>query len=265
MKTPFYFLFVFALLFTACNDTAIIPSEAGISHSEYAPIKNTADIPTQLQNQKLIKDGTLSFQCENSDETHNRIIHLTEKFSGFIARERSYSNDFRSSTVLEVKIPSKQFDSFIDQLAIGVDGFDNKEISVKDVTEQFVDIETRLKTKKELEKRYLQLLSKTDKISEIVALEKEINTIRTEIESAEGKLKYLANKVDLSTISITFYQENPQTSSLWYDFTQGIKNGGKSLITFLIALVNIWPFILIAVMVVFGFRKWRKRRSAVTK
>ena len=73
-------------------------------------------------------------------------------------------------------------------------------IDSQDVTEEYIDITARLKTKKELEARYLELLKKANKVEEIVSIEKEIGNLRSDIESIEGRLRYINNAVAYSTL-----------------------------------------------------------------
>ena len=74
------------------------------------------------------------------------------------------------------------------------------------MTEEFVDLKARLKAKKELEDRYLQLLEQAKNVKEMLEIERELSNIREEIEAKEGRLQYLQNKVTLSTIYINFYK-----------------------------------------------------------
>ncbi len=94
-----------------------------------------------------------------------------------------------------IRVSNSDFENLLQEVSSDVKYFDQKEISSEDVTEQFIDIEARLKAKKELENCYLELLKKANKISEILEIEKELVVIREEIESKQGQLNYLQNKV----------------------------------------------------------------------
>jgi len=92
------------------------------------------------------------------------------------------------------------------------------------VTEEFIDIQARIKTKKELENRYKELLAKANTVEELLSIEKELGTLRTEIESIEGRLKYLQDRVSLSSLTIEYYELT--TSSFRF-----IPKLGKSFVT----------------------------------
>ena len=69
------------------------------------------------------------------------------------------------------------------------------------------EIEQCSKTKKEVEARYRELLTRATSVEEILKIEEQIGNIRTEIESAEGRLRYLSNQVQYSTLHVTFYEK----------------------------------------------------------
>lgn len=122
-------------------------------------------------------------------------------------------------------------------------------------------MEARLKAKKELEGRYLELLKKANKISEILEIEKELVLIREEIESKQGQLNYLQNRVSMSTLEITFYKQTTETgvtvsygSKMW----NSIKGGVSWMPGFFLGLLYIWPLLLIAALVFYYIRKRKK-------
>ena len=166
----------------------------------------------------------------------------------------------RLTNSLSIRVPSANFDSFLSEATKGVRKFDYKTIEVKDVTEEFVDIQARLKTKKELEKRYLELLKKAGSIKEMLAVEEQIGMLRADIESIEGRLKYLESRVAYSEVSISFYQQLASETAYGRKFKNGFKNGWDNLIVFIIVLTNLWPFILFTVLLLLGIRYWRKKK-----
>lgn len=139
---------------------------------------------------------------------------------------------------------------------------DHKDIRIKDVTEEFLDIQARLKTKKDLEQRYRDLLAKANSVSEILDVEKQIGALRADIESIEGRLHYLNDQSLLSTITITFYKSTPTSITYGNRFAEGFSNGWNNLMLFVVGLINIWPFILIIVGCAILIRFWWRKRKA---
>ncbi len=188
-----------------------------------------------LTERKLVKNGSVEFETDN-------------KYSG------------RISNTIVIRVPSSNFDSFLNDATKGVTRFDTKNIDVSDVTEEFVDHQARLKTKKELESRYLEILQRAKTVTEMLEVEKQLGELRSEIESVEGRLKYLQSQVSLSTLSITFYQNIGNDNAFGSKFKEGFANGWDNLIWFFVFLINIWPFVIVGIILFFGIRRWTKRK-----
>ena len=277
MKT--LFIYFSALLLPLMCQTA--SEEAGVAVSEPAqgeyvvgevaaegsaseqPIDNKSiEMPKEL---KIIKTGNLRYQVEDIEEESKKINQLTAKYKGYIQGENANNSTYDYSKNITVRIPHQNFDTFIADLSIGVAYFDQKNIQAQDVTEEFIDVEARLTTQKELEKRYLALLSQAKNIKDILEIEKELNTVRQDIESKEGRLKYLSNRVSWSTLDINIYKLQAESAhvsvSYFSKIWTAIKSGWNGLLHFFIGLLHIWPFILIFIFLfIFVRRKIRKKR-----
>lgn len=213
------------------------------------------------QNRMLIRNGRLEFETDDLANTAKNIQTAIQTHGGYLGSEQSYNSDTRQSTTLNVRIPSASFNPFIADISKGVERFDTKDISARDVTEEFLDVEARLKNKKELEARYQEILKQAKNVKEILDIEKELNTLRSDIESMEGRLKYLQNQVSLSSIQITYYKELTQKTAFGQKFTQGFRSGWTNLIWFLVGLVNIWPFLLLFGLGIFGLRRYLRNKK----
>jgi len=240
---------------TTYEETVAV-EEMSPSVDESNPKSENYEVQTE---QKIIKEGNLTYETQDLQATYNQIITAVKKNNAYIQSDeegKDYNSLYRN---LIVRIPNKNFYVFLTEISNGVAYFDRKEISSKDVTAEYIDIEARLNAKKVLEARYLELLKKATKVSEILEIEKELSVIREEIESKEGQLKYLQNKVSLSTVNIKFYKTvaNAQdaTVSFGSKMWNAIKSGWNGISTFFIGLLHIWPFIIILVAVILYIRK----------
>ena len=156
-----------------------------------------------------------------------------------------------------IRVPADQFDALIARIEPLAVKIENKNINTEDVTEQFMDVEVRLQTKKELEARYREILKQAKTVEEIVSIESQIANVRSEIESMEGRLKYLKNQVAFSTLNVTYYETIGIDFGFASKFVQSLKGGWDNLLAFIIYLVTLWPFVLGLSALVFWF--WRKR------
>lgn len=212
--------------------------------------------------QKIIKNGKLQFETSDLDKTANQIYDAVKKYNAQIQsdkEEKNYRSLYRN---IIIRVSNKNFENLVRDVSSGVGYFDQKDISSEDVTERFIDIEARLKAKKELENRYLELLKKANTISEILEIEKELVIIREEIESRQGQLNYLKSRVAMSTLEVRFYKQTSETgvtvsygSKMW----NSVKSGFELISGFFLGVLHIWPFLLLFGLVLYYFVGRKKR------
>ncbi len=253
-----YLGFVLLLSVYGCyNEAAKEPVEASMNAPEVSRDYKTEE---EVVERKLIKEGRVEFETNDLNATRKTIFEAVEKYKGYVSSDREFKSGARMSNVLELRMPSANFDKLLNEATAGVEHFESKEISVKDVTEEFLDVQSRLKTKKELELRYIDLLKQAKTVTEILEIEAQIGQLRTEIESIEGRLKYLQDRVSYSMLSMTFYESMPNESGFGGKFKNGFRNGWENLVWFFVALTNVWPFIVIVLGLIIGIRIYRRKK-----
>lgn len=263
-------VYLSALIFPlACSNNEAV-DEAASAVTLSAPLKagesavsdESAIVVTEA---KIIKTSTLRFETDDINESYKSIQTAITKHKAIIQNDESgkdYASAYRN---IVIRIPNSGFNAFIDEISQGVNHFDRKEISSQDVTEQYIDLEARMNAKKKLEKRYLELLAKANKVSEILEIEKELAVIREEIEAKEGQLKYLQSQISMSTITIEMYTNNASESGVTVSYGSkiwnAVKSGFNGLSSFILGIITIWPFILIFVVVFIFIRRRFKKKT----
>jgi hypothetical protein len=211
---------------------------------------------------KLIKTGSLEFESDDLKKTYESIQQATKKYGGYLSNEYSNNYEHRQEQGMSIRVPSQNFDALLEDISKGVKYFDVRSIDVSDVTEEFVDAEARLKTKKELEQRYLVLLQKANKISEILEIEKQAGDLRAEIEAIEGRLRYLSNQVGYSTLSVKFYRElQVGASNSGNRFVKALQAGWRGIVEFGLLLIALWPLVLVLVIVGYFWKRFRRLKT----
>lgn len=257
-------LLVICLLLTGCShsgydEDAATTQEAGLV--EFASNDNGAAISAVTVERKLIKNGSIEFEVNSVVATKDKIAALVQEAGGYISSDNQ--NNYSGSPHFEqsIRIPSDKLDDFISKIEVLARKIDSKSVSTKDVTEEFIDVETRLATKKELETRYRELLKKASTVKDIIEVEAQLNNIRSEIESMEGRLKYLNNQVSYSTLNIRYYQPAAGNYGFGSRFMNSFGDGWRSLLDFIIGLFASWPFIIIIGAAIWLFVRLRRRRK----
>ena len=268
MRYIFCFLFV-GLIFSNCakNSDDSVNSEVSAITMVKLPAKTESISGTDINiPQKIVKNASLRFETDDLEKTFNQLQIAIKENKGSVENDFQEKNYDKISRNITVRIPSQNFDSFLKAISKGVSYFDEKNISSQNVTEEYIDLNSRLNTKRKLEARYLEILQKANKISEILEIEKQISAIREEIEAKEGRLKYLENRVSESTVTIDFYKTIAQKEGIKISYGSkiwnAIKSGFFSLSDFLLSIVSIWPFIILFVVLVYFIRKRFKRKKA---
>ena len=209
---------------------------------------------------KITKTGDINFETKDIVKTKSAIQKQVKALKGYIESDEISTYDERKSNTLTIRIPSSSFDTLINNVAEQATKIDSREVRLSDVTEEYIDLDKRLKTKKELEVRYIQLLQKATKVEEILKIEEQMGKLREDIESTEGRFRYLNGQVDYSTLNVTFYESNPDYN-FWNRIGNGFSNGWETLLTFVVMLANLWAVILLATGIIFFIRYWRKKRK----
>lgn len=246
--------------------------QQAVSSKEALVDLSATDLKEESTNQidntekKIIKTGRVSFETDDLGKTRDWVSGLIKNNGGTISSDREDKYGQRNGQNLTVRVPVSKFDKLISEISDGVQKLESKEVTASDVTEEFIDVEARLGAKKALESRYLELLKQAKNLNEMLQIEKQLTDIRGEIESVEGRLKYLQNQVAYSTLDIYFYQEMPKTLFLGSKLSSGFRNGWDNLLLFFVGLVNLWPFVLIgAGLTWFIIRRRNRKRAASGK
>lgn len=220
--------------------------------------------PTPTLERKLIKNGDLSFETQNVKQTKTAIEAICREFNAYISNENQNNFGERIQYSQTIRVHADMFDSLIQRIEADALKIESKNIHTQDVTEEFIDVEARLKTKKELEVRYREILKQAKTVQDIVSIEAQLSTVRSEIESVEGRLNYLKNQVGFSTLNVSYYEIIGTDFGFATKIVRALRHGWDNLLAFMIILVNLWPFILLFLGMAGGIRMWRKRKRNQT-
>ncbi len=139
---------------------------------------------------------------------------------------------------------------------------DAKSIRARDATTDYIDISTHLADKKKLEERYVELLKKGNKISDLLEIENKISQIETSIDSTQGQLNYLVNQVEFSSLNITFYTKKAgrdNSQDFGGKFISALTGGWDDAVMIFLGFISIWPLWIIITILYLAVKNWRKK------
>jgi hypothetical protein len=266
MKMNLALILVISLM-SCSNDSAVMNRTAGFSkesamnYDMAAPTEQALPMPNPDQDRKVIKEGSMSFKCEDVNETKLAIAKICKDLEAYSSNEGQDSYGDNLNYRQTIRVPAAKFDTLVlrlEKLAIKVE---SKDVSMRDVTEDYIDLDTRLKTKKELESRYREILKDARKVEEVLSVEREIANVRAEIESMEGRLNYLKDRIALSTLTVNYYQEVHSAFGFASKLMDSFRIGWENLLSFLIGIMNLWPFMILIVIGIGVFIRYKRRKA----
>jgi hypothetical protein len=199
--------------------------------------------------EKIIKTADIAFRVDDYKKSRIEIEKIIRAAKAYIADENEQNTSYSISNNMTIRVLNNEFDALLEKLTDVAAEINSKNVNARDVTAQFVDVQARLKTKKEVEQRYVALLQKANKISEILEIEEKLRVIREEIEAKEGELKLLTDQVSYSTINLNFYQTHefePSSQPGFFNrMGSAMASGWKGLLEFSIVFMHAWPVWLI--------------------
>jgi PBP1b-binding outer membrane lipoprotein LpoB len=232
-----------------------------------------AQASAQITERKIIRNAEMTIEISDPNEGLQKIASIAEKNGGFVVTSESRENqanaqNLTSTTVAVVaRVPAAQFDQAVEAIRRIGGRMKVEKLSGMDVTEEYIDLEARIRTKRALEMQFLEIMRQARKISDALEVQNQLADVRTEIESLEGRRRFLENKSALSTISVTLQTPAPMLAATTSGFMHSVKLAfGDGLdaaseivlgiIRFVMVMIPIALFILLPCWLLY---KWLRR------
>jgi hypothetical protein len=219
-------------------------------------------IPTQM-----VKVAQVRLRVDDYDQTKKSIRATVAKHQGYIGESTETNSGSEVENELVIRVPNARFDTLLAELLPLANFIHRNEVKAQDVTNEYVDLLSRIRAKQTVEERYLELLKQARNVTEVLEVEEKLRLIREEKEVSQGRLKYLRDQVQFSTIYLTFYSPlanfvGEPSPSFLSRLSAGLTGGWQGLQTFLVGLVYAWPFILITLAASWWLRRsWKAHRA----
>jgi hypothetical protein len=240
---------------------------------------NTAEENKQAIERKIIRNGRLTIETDSPAEGQSKLNAIAGEFGGYVVTSDYKQNDSRSAAsemlTITIRVPAAQFDAVMAKLRPVGARVINENVTGQDVTEEFIDLEARIKTQKALEQQFLEIMKRATKVEDALQVQTEIANVRTEIERIEGRKRFLENQSALSTITVVLQTPAPIVSSnpngFWYSIKEAFGDGVDlasgfvlGLIRLVIAGIPVVLFIGLPLYLVcrYLWRQWKAKRES---
>lgn len=225
------------------------------------PIQNQ-----QSNNSKIIRSGNISLESKKIEQSKANLDALLKKFNAYYEQENTSNNNDFTSYNLTIRVPANAFDNFLSALEKGEDKLTDKNISAQDVSIQYYDLESRLKSKRAFLERYQNMVSSAKNVKDLLEIQEQIRQLQEDIDSSEATMRNLSNQVNYCTLTVNLfeYQANlPMGSnSFWVKMKDSLVFGWNMIQTVVLGIIGIWPIWIIAAIIILTIQKIRKKKRS---
>ncbi|MDQ6596793.1 DUF4349 domain-containing protein [Bacillus salipaludis] len=182
-------------------------AKASLLSAENFKKEMNQSIEIQIPEKKVIYTADLELRVKKFEQTVRRIEEKVEKYGGYIAESNVIKEGKEQvSGSIRIRIPQKYFQSFLHDAEGQAVEVIQRNITGQDVTEEYVDLESRLNSKKVVEERLLSFMKKANKTEDLLKISADLASVQEVIETIEGKLKFLENQTAFSTVNIMLHE-----------------------------------------------------------
>lgn len=186
---------------------------------------------------KIIQNAQFDVKIKDSDDAVAHISQAARASGGYVQETRQSGTKQQGRTVnMTLRVPAGQYGTLID-LINGLGEVTQRREWTEDVTEQYVDLEARIKTQQIHLQQLNKLYERSGSIKEMMELEQEISRITADLESMEGRIRVLSNRVGFSTLMVNLYEpgvpapiQPPRT--VWERVKQGFTGSWNGVVNF---------------------------------
>ncbi|MFP3895710.1 MAG: DUF4349 domain-containing protein [Anaerolineales bacterium] len=282
-------LLLIAALVTSCAARApdVMKEEAMVEH-ERAPeapqeapavaedaYTRTSEEAAEAEERMIIRTADMTIVVEDTDETLRALRNLVDGYDGYVVSSHRWLSNEQPHGRMTVRVPAESLDEVLDQLQDMAFKVEDEDISGEDVTQEYVDLQARLRNLEATEEELLILLTEVresrSKAEDILAIHRELTNIRGQIESLKGRKQYLERMSALATINVTIRpKEAPKPlveRAEWSPLVtlnralRGFVNILQALVDLAIYVLIFSPFIVVPVLVLWLLVRWIRRRG----
>src|SRR6185503_17894576 len=231
----------------------------------------------EAADRKIIRNADITIEVPSTTDAQHQVTTIADAHGGFVvtseAKQRE-NNDPSQRTLdikLIVRVPSNQFGRAFDEIKKLAGNTPSEQVTSQDVTEDFIDLDARIKTQKALEVQFLEIMRQAHKIADALEVQRQIAEVRTEIEKLEGRKRFLENRSSLSTINVNIQTPKPVITVTQTGFGHSLREAVSDSVTlaadmvlgfarFVIMLVPVLLFVFLPLGLVARYLVRRAKR-----
>jgi hypothetical protein len=252
--------------------------QADLYNSENDKSERTEDSAKtiKVQNQMVIYQADLQLRVKKFDQTVRSLEEKVLKYGGYITESNvSKEGNEEVSGSIKIRIPQKNFQAFLHDAERQAAEVLHRNITGQDVTEEYVDLESRLKSKRIVEERLITFMKGAVKTEDLLKISADLASVQEDIETIQGRMKFLENQTSLSTVNITLYEKTvvipaidkdklntwEKTKKQFMKSTNMLLVGLSGLVVFILGNIPVLAILCVLAFLLFYYLKIRKNRN----
>ncbi|WHY02225.1 DUF4349 domain-containing protein [Neobacillus sp. DY30] len=248
-----------------------------VSLDNNAKQENAAPKELEVPNQMVIYQADLQIRVKKFEETLQKIEEQVGKYGGYISESMvAKDGEEQVSGQITVRIPQKNFQAFLHDTEGQAAEVLQRNITGTDVTEEYIDLDSRLKSKRVVEERLTSFMQSAQKTEDLLKISADLAAVQEEIETIQGRMKYLENQTSFSTVHLSLFEKKVIVPNLddeglntWDKTKKQFMQSTNMLLAaisslFVVIVGNIPILVILAVAAVFIYlfiKKVRKRND----
>ena len=218
-------------------------------------------LPSTEEERMIVRTGEMSLVVEDVVDVRDEIAQLALSFDGYVVSSRIWGEEQEMKGRISIRVPDEKFDQALAELRDLAVRVTSESTDSRDITEEYTDLESRLRNAEATESQYLALLEKATDVDDILKIYDALSRVGREIEQIKGRMQYLEQISSMSLISVHL---EPEAAVKPWSATGIFKSAVRGFIIFGQVLGNIAIWLLIFSPVwgtILGIIYWRRRRK----
>lgn len=217
------------------------------------------------EDRMIIRTADISLVVEDVINAREEIAQLASSLGGYVVSSRISGREEDRRGNISIRVPDEKLELALSELRNLAVRVTSEHVSSQDITEEYIDLEARLKNAQATEAQYLALLDKAQDVEDILRIYESLSRIRSEIEQLKGRMQYLERASDMSLIEVSLEAETsakPLIRAGW-NFLEILKSAVRGITTFgqVIVTIIIWLVLFSPVWgTIWGITYWLIRR-----
>jgi hypothetical protein len=153
----------------------------------------------------IIRTVTMSIAVGNVQETYRQVEQIVAEKNGYLANTQIRQDGDRQVATVTLRVPADPatYQATLEQLRGLAERVVDEQAQAQDITEEYVDLESRLRNLRASEESLLALMSKATRVEDIINIQRELTNVRGQIEQIQGRKQALERRADMATITLT--------------------------------------------------------------